>query len=193
MALKDIIQKIESEGNQKISLMVKEWDDKINSEKDSKTKEIDRYFEEEKEKIIKSIDEKQNKIVLDAKLEQRNKVLEQKIQKINSIFETVLEDYKKMSDKEYLTILEKLIKNVENLIESNHIELILNSNDKKKFGKNLIKTFGNNYKLSNETRNILGGVIIKDGKIEYNQSFDLIFKNKKETLQQEVGKIINVI
>ena len=174
MALKDIVQKIESEGNQKISLMVSEWDQKINQEKDKRLKNLNLSTESEKERIVKKVDETENKKILDVKLDQRNKILMKKIEKIDSIFESVHDDLKSLSEDEYVSILFDMIKKSEEFVENDKVELIFNESDKKNIAPKLIKKLGGKYILSNDVRDISGGVVIKDGLIEYNQSFDLI-------------------
>lgn len=190
MALEDILKKIEQEANQEIENIKLEWDNKIKKEKKSIDKKIKKMYEDEIQKVEKEIEQSERKRILDAKLEQRNVILKKKIEIINNIFSEVFEKILNYNENKYFNILIDLIKKG---TETKDEEIILNEKDKKKFGDKILKVLKGKYKISDETRDIKGGVILKNGDIETNLSLDFIFKDKREKLEQEVGKIINVI
>lgn len=190
MALEDILKKIEEEANKEIENIVTVWDKKIKDEKETIDKKIKKMYEEEIQKIEKEIEQKERKRILDAKLEQRNTILKKKIEIINDIFSKVFDRVLKYDERKYFNIILDLIKKGS---ETGKEEIILNKKDKEKYGKKILESLKGQYKISEDTRNIKGGVILKDGNIETNLSLDFIFKDKREKLEQEVGKIVNVI
>jgi len=190
MAIQDILKKIEIDGEKKVSVLEKQWNDKIGEEKSKIESELDTYYHQELDRIEKEIDNQERKRFLDAKLENRNKILEKKREIINKLFDEVFSKFYSMDEDKYCNFLADLIKKQGG---QDSFEVILNNNDKNKIGKKLISLLGKNYSISDKTASIKAGAILKKEKIEINISFDLIFKDKKEKLEQEVGKIINVI
>lgn len=82
------------------------------------------------------------------------------------------------------TIILKMLKDAK---VNNSMEVILSPTDSDKF-KKAIEAEG--YKVSNETRDILGGFILKDGDIEYNYSFEAIIEVDKEELELVAAQIL---
>ncbi|HCT63786.1 MAG TPA: hypothetical protein DIC60_00630 [Lachnospiraceae bacterium] len=66
-------------------------------------------------------------------------------------------------------------------------EVILSKKDKAAFGKEVAS---NGYNVSDETRDIDGGFIIKKGDIEYNYSFESIISVEKEDIEHIAAKIL---
>lgn len=190
MGFTDIINKIENDGKIKLSQIEKEWNEKILLEKEKIEKEVQQYIKEQVEKLEKEIENKERKRYLDFKLECRNKILEKKRSLIDRVFNEVFNKFLSYDRDIYLQFLESLIKKN---IKDKGYEIIMNNKDKIDLGDKLIKKLGDGFSLSNDIVNIKGGVILKKGNIEINLSFDQIFKLKKEKLEQEVGKILNVI
>ena len=190
MALEDILKKIEQDGEIKIRSIQNEWNQKIADEKNTLEQKVKDQYEKDLKKIEKEIEERERKRFLEAKLRQRNTVLQKKISIIDDIFSTVYHEILSLDDAKYFDILVDLVKEASS---SQDEEIILNAKDKTAFGDKLIKKLGGNFSLYGEPLDIKGGLVLKKGNIETNLSFDSIFKIKRQELEQEVGKIINVI
>jgi|GEM_PF-383627 V/A-type H+-transporting ATPase subunit E len=190
MGLQEIINKIEKDCELKIKDLEKEWNQKIEEEKKKIDKELEIYYKDQFEKIEKEIDNELRKKYLDYKLESRNKILESKRAIIDKVFDEVFTKYLSYETDIYLEFLVDLIKKN---VKDDGYEIILNKKDKDELSEKLIKKLGSGFKISDSVSNIKGGVILKKGNIEFNLSYDQIFKFKKEKLEKEVGKILNVI
>ena len=76
-------------------------------------------------------------------------------------------------------------------------ELIFSEKDQKKLGNTVVqrvndvlKTRGISVSLSSTTRNIPGGLIVQNGRIEVNCAFDILIDGQREELTAEVAKIL---
>ncbi|MCX8058177.1 MAG: V-type ATP synthase subunit E [Spirochaetes bacterium] len=190
MGFTDIINKIENDGKLKLEQIEKEWDQKIKQQKEKIDKEIEIYVKEQIERLEKDIENDERKRFLDFKLECRNKILEKKRSLIDKVFNEVFNKYLSYDRDIYIQFLESLVKKS---VKDRGYQIILNKRDRDELGDKLINKLGDGFTLSSDTVNIKAGLILKKGNIEINLSFDQIFKLKKEKLEQEVGKILNVI
>ena len=107
-------------------------------------------------------------------------------------------DYKNLPEKEYLEYLFKLLINT---VESGEEEMILATKDAKiaeqllKRANDYLKKEGKIAKLtlSNEVRSIekfSGGVILKSGSIEDNNSLERLFQDARADLEAQIAKLL---
>lgn len=103
------------------------------------------------------------RIVASAQLEAKKEVLAKKQQIIDEVFDKAKYYLATLDDEKYNLLIEKMSKNVKG-------EIILLPRDKEK--------------------GTGGGFIAKDGRVEYNFSFETLLKNAKERLTIELAEII---
>ena len=89
-----------------------------------------------------------------------------------------------LTDVEYKVIIIGMLDKAEIYKNS---EIIFNKKDKDAFGKEIAEK---GYNVSDETRDIDGGFIIKKGDIEYNYSFESIISVEKEDIEQIAAEIL---
>ena len=89
-----------------------------------------------------------------------------------------------LTDVEYKVIIIGMLDKAEIDKDS---EIIFSKKDKDSFGKEIAS---NGYKISEETRDINGGFIVKKGDIEYNYSFESIISVEKEDIEQIAAEIL---
>ena len=95
---------------------------------------------------------------------------------------------KKAILREKQDILEEIIAEAKKrLDESQGKEIIVSAKDKARLA-DVVKEKG--YVLSDETRDIDSGFVVKNGDIEYNYSFDAIIMVQKEEMQITAAKIL---
>jgi V/A-type H+-transporting ATPase subunit E len=84
-------------------------------------------------------------------------------------------------------------------VKTGEEELIFNPEDKKKFGKKFVATINEklkaedknaNLSLSDETRDISGGVILKEEGVENNNSFEALLAMRRDDLEAQVAGIL---
>lgn len=154
--------------------------------------------EAKRKKIIEKAEEEaaevKKRIVAVAELEARKQKLMAKQEVVEEAFELTLKKLNNLSDIEYESIL---IEMISNSVESGQEEILLSSNDKNKLSRGFMDELKKrlsqrgmpaNLKISEETRNISSGFILKSGDIEINNSFESILRMNREDIESEVIK-----
>ncbi|MBU6997402.1 MAG: hypothetical protein HXS41_03890 [Theionarchaea archaeon] len=173
-------------------------------------KEKEKILEEAREKAALIIDEKRNsarrrkeEILLKAesdgeleksriltieKLESRKNLLAAKQGVIQNVFDTALKQLS--TSDEYEVLLAERIQHVAQGGE----EIILSPRDRKQLSKSFFEkvnaTVSQPLTLSSETRNIVGGFILKRDDIEINESFDMRMQELRDDMERDVAHIL---
>jgi V/A-type H+/Na+-transporting ATPase subunit E len=158
---------------------------KTSEESEQKTKEA--VENARKEAVVR----KQRMLAV-AELEGRKRKLEAKQEMINKAFDKALELLTSKPDSEYEDMLADMI--ADSCIDGKG-EIILSAADRKRVGKDFLSKVNNmlekkslegSVKLSDETRDIRGGFILKKGDIEINNSFETIIRMQRDELEELV-------
>lgn len=136
---------------------------------------------EEKEKLIS-----RKKSVAD--IDGRKVVLKEKQTLIAECFDQALETILAMDDERYIAFLTGLIKKA-GILDG---ELILNEEDKARIGESFVAAVQaempeSRIALSEETRNIKGGFLLKSGAVFYNSTIEALVDEAREELAGEVA------
>lgn len=118
-----------------------------------------------------------------AGLESRKMVLEAKQEIIRESFEKALDKLVDLDEADYI----KFIENQLNAFGKEGGEVLLNAEDKKKYGDKLAKLLSGGLKLSEEAANIRGGFILRQGDISINCSLEKLLEDKKEEMVGEIA------
>ena len=123
-----------------------------------------------------------------ADIDGRKLILHEKQKYIRSCFEKTGEKLASMEKNEYIDFLVSIVKNT----GETEGELILNEKDSSAIGADLIGRLekelpGSRFTLSNETRNIKGGFILKNGSVFMNGSVESLIESATEKLIGEVA------
>lgn len=173
---------------EKARLQAKETIEKANQKAVQRVKEISQksaYETSEKKRIINSIVE----------LEMRKDILTAKQQSIDEVFDKVLERMNNLDDSKYeQVIFNMLIASV----ESGEEEVVMSEDRVKKLSADFINKVNKaleaagkkgNIKISDETRNISGGFILKSQGIEINNSFEAVIRLYRDEIEPKVAEI----
>ena len=127
-----------------------------------------------------------------AELEARKQRLQAKQEVVEEAFSQAIKKLNSLPDDQYFSIIVDLIVNS---ASNDSGEIILSGRDKErlpsdfeeKVNKNLSsKRSSGNFTLSDETRDINGGFILKMGNVEINNSFDAIIRMKRNEIEADV-------
>ncbi len=195
MVLENIIAKIDRDSQAKISQIIL----------DAKQK-CDRIFSEARQqasKVAKDISQKGEQDAIEsarclmvlAQLDARNSILQRQQTIITGVYEDVLNQLKNLPDTEYNKLVKKL------LLEhaQGDEEVVISESDKEKISPSLIEDVNKellkkkrkgDLKLAKEFRAIPSGFVLRKGKIEINNSFEIIVKSLREETEQEVVNIL---
>lgn len=131
-----------------------------------------------------------------AALEVKKQLLAVKQEMIEKAFESAVEMLSALQEDEYVDFLSGLAAEAS---RNGSERIVLSPSDRTRYGKRICvmanemlakegKTAA--LTLSEETRNIRGGVILSDGNIEVNCSLDILVEYKKNELSAQVAKIM---
>lgn len=131
-----------------------------------------------------------------AELEARKKKLQSKQEVVEEAFKKTIEKLNNLPDREYEEIVSQMIVNS---VEIGTEEIILSPKDKQRISAGFVESINKklsnrgingNVRLSEETKNISGGFILKSGDIEINNSFEAIIRMRREEVESEVIKAL---
>ena len=120
----------------------------------------------------------------EAEMEAKKMILATKQSCIKMALDRVKQKLSELSDKEYVDMIVTMM----NAAEKGE-EVIFSQKDKQN-EMLMAKMAENQVTVSNETRPLDGGFIVKKGEIEYNYSFEAILTVEKENIEQIAAEIL---
>lgn len=184
MALTDILEKIETETELKIT--------EINSDFEKKKIALEKTFQDKKSNLEKSInqsiEEKAERIMEKAKnlsfRENQNELVNEKRKLIDECLDEAIEKLSKSDN--YEEIIKKLLKKIP--YEKGEI---ISAKGKEEATKKALQSSGKTFELSKETISVKGGFLFKSEKIEIDFSFETMIKRQlKESLEIKLNKLL---
>lgn len=169
----ETVKKIMADAKDEADAIIKEAEDKAAREK----AKSDRVVAEEKEKLYA-------KQISGAEMQAKKAVLAQKQQILEEVIVEAEKRLISLADDKYTEVIGKMLDNIDKKLGT---EVIVSEKDKSRL-ENIIKEKG--FVLSDRTADINGGLIIRNGDIEYNYSFGSIISIEKEEIQQIAAKIL---
>lgn len=161
------------------------------------------------EKGKKSAEDRTIRLQGVAGLEARKMLLKTKQEMIEISFREAEKKLNALSGEDYVETLARLAVTA---VQTGNEEIILSASDREKYGKDVVvrvnsllnedegiariitaagkKLRGEGIKLSNEVREISGGLVLKDGDLEVDASFKTIVNQMRDTLSGDVAAIL---
>lgn len=178
--------------------------DKIIKDAELEAQQISEQAEKTATEKRKTLDEKAQKDAQEARrktlamteLDMRKEQLAVKQKMIDLAFEKTFEKLQKLEGKEYENMILGMM---EKAVETGQEDIILSSNDRKKFKPELLTALNNrlskkgikaNLKISDESRRIKGGFILKRRGVEVNGSFETLIRTEREEIESKVAAIL---
>lgn len=137
----------------------------------------DKAVQEEKEKIF-------SKQISGAEMDAKKAILAQKQAILAEIIKEAEDRLVALNDESYAEVIGQMLDNMDKSLGT---EVIVSEKDKARLA-DVISAKG--FTLSDNSADINGGIIIKNGDIEYNYSFGSIIAIEKEEIQQIAAKIL---
>ncbi len=127
-----------------------------------------------------------------AQMEARKMILAAKQSCLNEAFQKAHKDLLSMPDGKYADLLAKIAAKAS---RSGKEEIILSAKDNKRVGAQVVEKAnalvkGGKLTLSGETREMDGGLILKDGQVEVNCAFETQLRVLREDMTAEVAAIL---
>ena len=191
MSLDKIIQNINEEGRKKIEQIMSDTKVQIEHIKKKTIEDSKTMKNKIMEQAKQNAQERERRMLQLAHLSGRKEILAEKQKAINSVFNAALDRLAGLDPGKSKKMLKHMLLRA---VKSGKEEIILSARDKKLINEDwleeanisLIKDRGlpGKLKLAEDTRNIKGGVILKDGQVEINSSFEAILKYNQNELAE---------
>jgi V/A-type H+-transporting ATPase subunit E len=197
MSLDKIIEKINEEARQKIEQIMSDAQVQIENIKKKSIEDSDAMKEKILEQARQNAVERERRMLQLARLSGRKEILSEKQKAINSIFTSALDRLAGLDpDKSRQMLRNMLIK----AVKSGNEEIVLSARDRKMIGHDWLEKVNNDLikerglpgklKIAEETRDIKGGFILKDGQVEINSSFEAILKFNQNELESKLAALL---
>jgi vacuolar-type H+-ATPase subunit E/Vma4 len=191
MSLEYITQKIIDDANEYATDVIK----KAKEEAETIAKEYESFADKEYNLIIESAYEKANEILHRANTqgvkEKRISIISTKWEYLDNVFSSAAQLLSELPEDEQLRFIVSLIHKYQRA----EADLIFNAADGKRLGEKIINAVnstpgGYKVKLSEQTDDFSGGVIIKETGAEANLTYEALVSSKREQLEDEVSAIL---
>ena len=198
MSLEKIINQIQDGTKEKTEQILKEAKEKAEQIKKDSIEEAKQKKATILEQARKDAQEREKRMLQMAHLSGRKSILAEKQNTLQTFFSDVMDRLAGMNPEKYRDMLKRMILKA---VKSGNEEIIFSSKDRKVLDKvwldgvNMALTSERNLpgqlKLAQETRDIIGGFILRDGQVEINSSFEAILKYNQNRLETEVADFLH--
>lgn len=182
----------------------KQEKEKIINEAKTQAKDIEAKYENQASQLLDSIlekarkaaEEKKRRIISMAELENRKALLKAKQEIIDEVFERAKEKIKALPDEQYQDLIADML--MKSIITGNE-EIIISESDRQRITPEFIQEINKrlkdmgkqgNLRISDASRDMIGGFILKSKDVEINSTFDSLIKMEREELETEIAKIL---
>ncbi len=166
-------KKVLAKGQQEADAILKAAQEKADKEADVYDREAQAEAEKATAKEISGAEMQAKKMILETKQGILAEVIEEAEKKLLSL-----------EDAEYAKVIGNMLDGLDKTLGT---EIIVSAKDATRLAA-VVKEKG--FTLSDQTSDIGGGFIVKNGSIEYNYSFESIITVEKEEIQQTAAKIL---
>ena len=140
----------------------------------------------------RNADERVERLASVAQLEARKMELAAKQEMIAKAFDQALEQLLELPEGEYVALLASLAAKAS---VTGKETVILSQKDRTRYGKQVVtqaneKLGGAHLTLSEQSRPIKGGLILADGDVEVNCTFETLVRLQKGALEQQVAQVL---
>jgi V/A-type H+-transporting ATPase subunit E len=193
MGLESIITKVKKDTNKVLGDISRETSDQLKAINSDTGREEDLLKKNFARKTDNSVQELRNRRLSDSRVTMKKEMLDSQSRIIDEVFEKSKESFLELPEKKYFDYLRKKIME---LNISGSWELVLNEKDKKRFGPELIEKISNHAKsrfrliLSETSRKISGGFILKGEDTELNASLDVLLSQIRREMEPGLGKLL---
>ena len=170
--------------------------DEARAQAEAITARYEAQAQRESEEILargrRNADERVERLASVAQLDARKLELAAKQEMLSKAYDLALEQLVNLPDKEYVKLLADLA--VKASVTGKEA-VIFSQKDRTRYGKQVVTQANERLKdghltLSEQTRNIKGGLILADGDVEVNCTFETLVRLQRGTLEREVAGVL---
>jgi len=196
MPIKDIKEKIIRDALEEKEKIIRDAEIKIENFKKQINEENESIRQDIMERYMQEAELKEKKIITEARLNAKKDILREKQAIIDEIFLEVTKRINKLEDKEYLSLLEKLI--LEN-VEQGEETVYIGKQERKSINQEFIAEINKKLKsqgkkgelkLAKERLPIKGGVILGTEEIKKNASLEVLLEKIKSETETRLNQFL---
>ncbi|MBM3234952.1 hypothetical protein FJZ31_01505 [Candidatus Poribacteria bacterium] len=140
--------------------------------------------------------QRKERMVAMARLDFRKRILDEKQRAIDAVFQKAIETLCKLEDDEYRALMKRMLLSG---VQTGAEEIILSQRDKTRLTPSFLNELNEelrnngqkgNLTISQETRQMSGGFVLRRGDIELNSAFESLFESSRDELESEVGRLL---
>lgn len=191
--IEKIIARLESEANQELTALKAEADKEREAALAEYRSQADAVYESNIKSGKAACALRGERLQSAAEMEAKKKLLSFKQELVSGVFDNAVEQISHLPKDKYVAFL---VDQVLSAVQTGDEELIFNARDAQKYGADVIWTANarlgkrGHLKVSEETRAIPGGVIVKRGNIEANCAVDILVQLRRADLAAQVAEIL---
>ena len=185
-----IIAHIEADAQAQADGILAEAREKCEAVKAKYDEKAARLYSDKIRDGVKVCQDQEDSALRISRMEARKSVLAVKQEMVEKSFDIAAKKIVALPDEKYIAFLAGLVKKAE---PAGDEEIILNAADRARIGEALIKAVnadGAKMKLSDETRDICGGLILRRGSIETNCSVELLLELCRGELSAKLADVL---
>ena len=189
--LEKIIQRIHGEAQAEIAALEAETEQQVAA----LTQEYQEKARAEGEAVVaqglKAARQRRERMLSAAQMEGRKMELSAKQQVLDEAFQLALDKLRELPDDAALVLLVRLAGKAS---PEGRGELVFSPEDRERLGSQVIaganKAYGASFTLSEETRPLAGGFVLKKDDMEVNCAYEALVRGSRESLEQEAAGIL---
>lgn len=185
-----IIAHIEADAKAQADVILAEAREKCVAVKAKYDEQAARLYSDRIRDGVKFCQDQEDSALRISRMEARKSVLAVKQEMVEKSFDLATQQIVALPDEKYVAFLADLVKKAG---PAGDEEIILNAADRARIGEALVKAVnagGARMKLSKETRDLIGGLILRRGSIETNCSVELLVELCRGELSAKLADVL---
>ena len=185
-----IIAHIEADAKAQADVILAEAREKCAAVKAKYDEQAARLYSDRIRDGVKFCQDQEDSALRISRMEARKSVLAVKQEMVEKSFDLATKQIVSLPDDQYVAFLADLVKKAG---PAGDEEIILNAADRARIGEALVKAVnagGAKMKLSKETRDLIGGLILRRGSIETNCSVELLVELCRGELSAKLADVL---
>ena len=192
MEAEQVIEKILSDARAEAEKITKQAEQKQADEQEKLAQQLEGYNRQTEELASRAAEDKRRRILAAARMQIAKDRLAEKARILNDVFEQAQKQLKTLPDEEFSLLMTRLMLAA---VETGDEEVIVDKNETRldhRFIKQVNRRLGPGYKgnlrLAEQRQDIVGGFVLRRGKIKNNVSFDVLLTQARNDLDIELAK-----
>ncbi len=192
MEAEQVIEKILSDARAEAEKITKDAEQKQADEQAKLSQQLKEYSRQTEQLAGKAAENKRRRMLAAARMQIAKDRLAEKARILDEVFEQAQKQLKELPDEEFFELMTQLMLAA---VETGDEEVIVDKNETrldhrfvKQVNHRLAPGYKGNLRLAEQRQDIVGGFVLRRGKIKNNVSFDVLLAQARNDLDIELAK-----